>query len=159
VPPVFEIGLTRLKVLTSAVVDRRVQFETPDESVAEQTLYVLPLPEFVAKKVGVVPTTALLLPSFSVMVMVDDETPFATTGPLPVMLELVLLAEGELGVLLFPDPEDAGAGPPPLPLVPSGNLHPVLQQMLAERTPAIMNFSPLPNKLHLSPCSYRCNPL
>ena len=47
----------------------------------------------VAPKVGVCPATGLLLASLKVMVTVDVAVPFATTGLVPVMVELTAATE------------------------------------------------------------------
>ena len=57
---------------------------------------------FVAENVGVVPTTGLLDPSFKVIVTVEVATPSATTGPIPVMVELATLAGAEVKVTVEP---------------------------------------------------------
>ena len=50
------------------------------------------VPVSVAVKVGTVPTTELLLMSFSVMVTVEVATLLATTGPVPVIEEFAATA-------------------------------------------------------------------
>src|ERR1041384_889133 len=77
-PSVFATGVRIDSVLISAVVDARVQVETPAPLVAEQAPYVLLEP--VAEKVGVTPGTPLLFASFRVIVMVDVAVPSAVTG-------------------------------------------------------------------------------
>ena len=51
------------------------------------------VPVSVAEKVGVCPTTVLLLASFKVTVTVDVATPLATTGLVPVIVELAATAD------------------------------------------------------------------
>ena len=61
------------------------------------------MPVSVAEKVGVVPTTALLLASISVMVTVDVAEPLATTVLVPVMLEFAIEAPAEVKVTVPSD--------------------------------------------------------
>lgn len=96
VPSAFTIGVAIERVLTSALVEVSVQTDSPFASVALQLPGVVPVP--LAVKVGVVPTTALLLLSFKVTVTVEVATPSATTGPVPVMLELATAAESAVKV-------------------------------------------------------------
>lgn len=86
VPSVFATGVRIESVFVSAVVEASVHVATPLTSVGEQAAIVLLVP--VAPKVGVRPSTGLLLASFNVTVTVDVDTPSATTGPVPVMVEL-----------------------------------------------------------------------
>ena len=60
VPPVFATGVRRLSVLTSALVDFRVQVDKPAAVVAEQVPYTFVEPVSVALKVGVTPMMGLL---------------------------------------------------------------------------------------------------
>jgi hypothetical protein len=53
VPPVFTTGVAIARVLVSALVDFNVHVEIPEASDNEQAVMVLPLPVFVAVKVGV----------------------------------------------------------------------------------------------------------
>ena len=65
-----------------------MQVDTPvDAFELEQVAYALPEPVLVAVKVGTTPPTATLLASFRVIVTLDTATPFATTGPVLVMVE------------------------------------------------------------------------
>ena len=89
VPPATATGVTRFRVFVSALVDLSVQVETPDALVAGQVPYTFVVPVSVAVKVGTVPTIALLLASFNVIVTVLEATPFAFTGPLPVIVLFV----------------------------------------------------------------------
>jgi len=89
VPSDLETGVRIESVFVSAVVEARVQVETPVTSVAEQAATVLFVP--VAPKVGVRPSTGLLFASFNVTVTVEVATPSATTGPVPVMLEFAAI--------------------------------------------------------------------
>ena len=59
-------------------------------------------PELVAEKVGVCPATALLKVSLRVIVTVEFATPFATTGLVPVIVELAAIAPVALKVTVFP---------------------------------------------------------
>ena len=54
---------------------------------------MLLVPVLVAEKVGVCPKTALLLVSFKVTVTADVATPLATTGLVPVIVELAATAD------------------------------------------------------------------
>jgi hypothetical protein len=92
VPPLFTTGVAIESVLTSAFVDFSVHVDTPDAFVTEHAPYTLVLPVSVAVKVGVTPDTGVLKASFRVMVTVDVATPFATTGVVPVMVELAAAA-------------------------------------------------------------------
>jgi hypothetical protein len=85
-------------VFTSAFVDASVHVATPDVFVAAHAPYTLVLPVSVAEKVGVTPETALRKMSFSVMVTVEVATPFATTGLVPVMVELAAMAAAAVTV-------------------------------------------------------------
>jgi hypothetical protein len=96
VPSAFTIGVAIESVLISALVEVNVQVDSPLASVTEHALYVFTVP--LAVKVGVVPTTALLLLSSKVMVTVEVATPSATTGLVPVMLELATAAESAVKV-------------------------------------------------------------
>lgn len=58
------------------------------------------MPVVVALKVGVVPTTALLLLSLRLMVTVEVATLSATTGPVPVIVELATEAASAMKVTL-----------------------------------------------------------
>jgi hypothetical protein len=87
VPSVLETGVSIESVLISALVEASVQVATPEASVTEQADSVLFVP--VVPKVGVKPGTGLLLASRNVTVTVDVELPLATTGPVPVMFELI----------------------------------------------------------------------
>ena len=60
-------------------------------------------PVLVALKVGVEPLTGLLLASISVIVTVEVAEPFATTGPDPVIEELVATADPDVKVTVPPD--------------------------------------------------------
>ena len=77
--------------MTSACVDLSVHVETPDAFVTEHAPYTFVVPVSVAENVGVTPATPVLVSSLIVIVIVDDAMPFATTGPLPVIDELVAL--------------------------------------------------------------------
>jgi hypothetical protein len=59
---------------------------------------VLPLPVFVAEKVGTSPTTGLLAISLRVMVTVELATPSATTGPVPTIDEFAAAAAPPVNV-------------------------------------------------------------
>jgi hypothetical protein len=96
VPSAFTIGVAIDNVLISAFVETKVHVAIPLASVALQLPGVVPVP--LAVKVGVVPTTALLLLSNKVIVTVDVATPSATTEPVPVMLELATAAESAVKV-------------------------------------------------------------
>ena len=89
VPSVLATGVRIESVFVSAVVEARVQVATPATFVAEQAVRVLSVP--VAANVGVRPSTGLLFASFNVTVTVDVATPSATTGLVPVMLELAAI--------------------------------------------------------------------
>src|SRR5207247_1201088 len=99
-PPVTDTGDVIDNVFTSAFVDASVHVATPDTSVAEHAPGVLPVP--VAAKVGVVPATALLFASFSVIVIVEVATPLAVTGLVPLMLELPAAAAPAWNVTVPP---------------------------------------------------------
>jgi hypothetical protein len=93
VPPVTATGVRSDKVFISAVVEARVQFDTP-AALEEQAPLVLFDP--LAEKVGVTPETGLPFVSFNVIVIVDVEIPFAVTGLVPLIVELA--ATGTPGV-------------------------------------------------------------
>lgn len=86
VPSVLETGVRIESVFVSAVVEARVQVATPLTFVAEQAATVLFVP--LAPKVGVRPSTGLLFASLSVIVTVEVARPSATTGLVPVIVEL-----------------------------------------------------------------------
>jgi hypothetical protein len=96
VPSALTIGVAIDNVLISAFVDTKVHVETPLASVALQLPGVVPVP--LAVKVGVVPTTALLLMSNKVIVTVEVATLSATTEPVPVMVELAIEAASAVKV-------------------------------------------------------------
>ncbi len=73
-----------------------VQVETPVASVAGHAPYTFVEPVSVAEKRGVTPETTLPLASFSVIVTVEVAVPFATTGPVPVIVEFEAEVEFEL---------------------------------------------------------------
>lgn len=102
VPPVTTTGVTIDKVFVSAVVEARVQFDTPVALEVEQTPYVLLDP--VAEKVGVTPGTGLLFASFNVMVIVDVEVPFAVTGVVPLIVDVAAETAPGLTVKLLLNP-------------------------------------------------------
>src|SRR5205814_2905369 len=87
-------------VLVSALVDFRVQVETPLLSAAEHAPRVLLEP--VEEKAGVTPEIGLLFASFRVMVMLEDAAPSATTGPVPVIVELPAVAGPAVKVTVPP---------------------------------------------------------
>ena len=93
VPPAFTTGVAIDNVLVSALVDARVQVETPEAFVTEQAPFVLVVPVFVALNVGVWPETGLEFASLKVMVTAEVAVPFAITGPVPVMVEFAATAE------------------------------------------------------------------
>jgi hypothetical protein len=92
VPSALTTGVAIERVLVSALLDLRVQVETPEAFVDEQVPITFELPVFVALKVGTVPITKLLLISLRVMVTVDEAVPSAATGPVPVMVEFTATA-------------------------------------------------------------------
>lgn len=63
---------------------------------------MLPEDVFVALNVGVDPETALLLTSLRVMVMVEVATPLATTGEVPVIVELAATGDPAVNVTVPP---------------------------------------------------------
>lgn len=85
-PSVLFTGDVMARVFISAVVEASVQVETPDASVTEQAEAVLLEP--VALKLGVCPGAGLFAASRRVMVMLEVETPLASVGDVPMMLEL-----------------------------------------------------------------------
>lgn len=85
-PSVFATGVTIAKVFTPDTVELKLQVERPLASVAEHADSVFPEP--VAEKVGVLPLIGLLNASRIVMVIVDVAEPSATTGPVPVMVDV-----------------------------------------------------------------------
>lgn len=87
VPPVTTTGVTIDKVFVSAVVEARVQFDTPVALEVEQTPYVLLDP--LAEKVGITPGTAFEFASFNVIVIADVEVPLAVTGVVPLIVDVV----------------------------------------------------------------------
>jgi hypothetical protein len=91
-PSVFEIGVAMVSALVSALLEAKVQVDTPDAFVTEHDPYALVDPVFVAENVGVWPETLLLFESFKVMVTIDVAIPSATTGLVPVMFELMATA-------------------------------------------------------------------
>jgi hypothetical protein len=92
VPPDLTTGVAIERVLVSAFFELNVQVDIPNESVTEQRLVSLVVPVSVAEKVGVWPATGLLKRSFKVIVTVEVEVPLATTGLVPVMVELAATA-------------------------------------------------------------------
>src|SRR5438132_470505 len=102
VPPLCTTGVAMESVLTSAFVDASVHVDTPDAFVAAHAPYTLVLPVSVAEKVGVTPDTGLRKMSFSVMLTVEVATPFATTGLVPVMVELAAPPGAVLNVTVPP---------------------------------------------------------
>jgi len=84
-PSALLMGAVIERVLTSATVEVRVQLETPLAFVTEQIDALLPVP--LALKTGVCPGAGLFAASRSVMVMFDVETPSASVGEVPIMLE------------------------------------------------------------------------
>lgn len=86
VPSVFATGVTIANVFTPESVELAVQLETPLAFEALQTPKVLPVPDKL--KVGVVPLTGLLKASSKVTVIVEVALPSATTGLVPVMVEV-----------------------------------------------------------------------
>jgi hypothetical protein len=100
IDPALTTGLAIERVLSSAFVEVNVQVEIPLVLVAEHVLGVLFDPE--AVKVGTIPTTALLVESFKVMVTVKAATPFAMTGPVPVIDEFAATAEPDWKITVPP---------------------------------------------------------
>ncbi len=96
VPSVLLIGAVIESVFVSAVEEDNVHVVTPLAFVAPQAVCVLFVP--LVLKVGVVPITGLLKASKSVTVTVDVATPFATTGPEPVMVEVATAAAPAVNV-------------------------------------------------------------
>ena len=90
-PPVLETGLVMESVLASALVDFKVQVETPLPFVAEHAPRVLELP--VAEKLGVAPDTGFEFASRRVIVTVEALDPSAVILLVPVMEELAATAE------------------------------------------------------------------
>jgi hypothetical protein len=93
VPPAFTTGVAIERTFDSALVEARVHVEIPDASVDEQVPYVFVVPVSVAPKVGTIPETALFEASFKVIVTVEVAIPSATTGVVPVILELTATAD------------------------------------------------------------------
>ena len=93
VPSALATGVAMDNVFVSALVDAKVQVDTPDAFVDEQVPYVLAVPVLVALYVGVWPETGLLFTSLKVMVTVEVAVPFATTGLVPVIVEVAATAE------------------------------------------------------------------
>lgn len=86
VPSALSTGLSIESVFIPATVEERVQVDSPLREVAEQIPYVFGVP--VAEKVGTSPAIGALLTSLRVIVIVEVEVPFATTGvAVPVMVE------------------------------------------------------------------------
>jgi len=96
VPSALIIGVAIESVLISAFVEVNVHVDSPLAFEAEQALVVFAVP--LAENVGVVPTSGLLLLSSKVMVTVEVATPSATTGLVPVMLELAIEAASAVKV-------------------------------------------------------------
>lgn len=103
VPSALLMGPVIERVLTSALSEESVQVEIPEASVAEQTPALLVVPVSVAENVGVIPTTELLLASFSVIVTAEIAIPSATTGPVPVMVEFATDAPADVKTTIVPD--------------------------------------------------------
>lgn len=102
VPPAFTTGVAIERVFTSATVDFNVHVEIPEASVEEQVPYTFVVEVSVAPKVGTTPETALLDASFSVMVTVEVAEPSATTGEVPVIVELAATAVPAVNVTVPP---------------------------------------------------------
>jgi hypothetical protein len=85
-PSVFATGVTMARVFTPETVELKVQVATLVAFVTEHADSVLPVP--VAENVGVSPAIGLLNWSKIVMVTVEVAAPSATTGPVPVMVEV-----------------------------------------------------------------------
>jgi len=83
-------GLERESAFNPSIVEVIEHVDTPEPLVAEHEFTVFPVP--VAERVGVVPEITLLNASFRVTVTVDVATPFARTGLVDVMMEVVALA-------------------------------------------------------------------
>src|SRR5205814_935462 len=92
VAPRYSTRVATKSVVTSFFVDASVHVDTPALSLHAALPISLVLPVSVAEKVGVTPETGLLEASFSVMVTVEVATPFATTGLVPVIVELAATA-------------------------------------------------------------------
>lgn len=90
--PVFATGVRICKVLVSALVDFKVQVETPVAFVRLQAVCVLAAPVLVAEKVGVEPLIGLLNWSLIVTEMVERAILSATTGLVPAMVENAIAA-------------------------------------------------------------------
>jgi len=100
VPSLFTTGVAIESVLIPAEVDFNVQLEIPEVSVGEQFVYVLPVP--VALKVGVTPDLGLLFVSLNVIVIDEVAVPFASTGPVPVIVELAATAASAVKLTVPP---------------------------------------------------------
>ena len=88
VPPALTTGVAIERVLVSALVEASEHVETPLASELEHVSIELVDPVSVAVKVGTEPETPLLFISLRVMVMVEEEVPSATTGPVPEIVEV-----------------------------------------------------------------------
>lgn len=85
-PSVFATGVTIASVFNPETVELKVQLEAPLAFVVEHADSVFPEP--VAEKVGVSPAIGLLNWSRIVMVTVEVAEPSATTGPVPVIVDV-----------------------------------------------------------------------
>lgn len=100
VPPVFTNGVAMASVFTSALVERTVQVDTPDALLTPHAVCVLPVP--VVVNVGVWPATGLLFTSRRVTLTVEVATLSATTGLVPVIVEVAATAAPEVNVTVPP---------------------------------------------------------
>jgi len=98
VPSVFATGVRIESVLISALVEDNVHVASPEALVTEHAEAVLLVPE--EPKVGVSPATGLLVASRKVTVTVEVAEPFATTGPVPEMLEFAAIGVPAVNVMV-----------------------------------------------------------
>src|SRR5205807_1512887 len=102
VPPLFTTGVAIESVLTSAFVDANVGIAPAYTPVAAHAPYTLVLPVSVAEKVGVTPELGSFPTRRSSDLTVEVATPFATTGLVPVIVELAATAEPAVKVTVPP---------------------------------------------------------
>lgn len=103
VSPVLMTGAEILTVLDSALVERKVQVDTPRVFVAEQVSNELFDP--VEVNVGTIPTTGALLESFKEIITFEVATLLAITGPVAVIDEFAATADPLWKITVPPDLE------------------------------------------------------
>jgi hypothetical protein len=102
VPSTLVTGEVIERFFTSAVLDASVQFEIPLAFVTLQAPYTFVAPVSVAEKVGVTPDTGLLKASMMAMLTVEVALPFASTGPVPVIVDVAATGDPLVNVTVPP---------------------------------------------------------